>query len=117
MFNGTEAGFAVLVPWIDQSNAGRTSMAARPKNVAKDEDAKNVGWTRRVMPPDEILVRQGMAAYEAERHGLVDGLKSAVWSGAYSPDPEEVAEALMAEREAQWLVTRQEEDASESPKG
>ena len=91
---------------VDKIRAKKTKS---PSNDETPDQAK--GWTRRVMSRDEITVRTGMQTYDAERNVLVMGLKAAVWSGAYEPGMDEVAEALLSEREAECAITRAEEAA------
>ncbi|HEY3413428.1 MAG TPA: hypothetical protein VGM51_10290 [Armatimonadota bacterium] len=69
------------------------------------------GWTRRVMSRDEITVRTGMQAYDAQRSSLVMGLKAKVWAGDYDPDLDEVAESMLSEREAECALAKAEEAA------
>ena len=86
--------------------------ANRTRSPSRDETPDQPkGWTRRVMSRDEITVRTGMHAYDTERNGLVMDIKAAVWSGAYDPDMDEVAEALLSEREAECALTRAEDAA------
>lgn len=85
-------------------------MASRPKSVSgNNTSSTNPGWTRRAMSRDEKLVRQGIMAYEQGREGAVSELKTAVWAGTYDPDLQEVAGAIIVERESQTELTREEE--------
>ncbi|HEY3268044.1 MAG TPA: hypothetical protein VGM37_14050 [Armatimonadota bacterium] len=47
---------------------------------------------------DELLARQAMAKHDAERESFVDELAKSVWSGAYDPSSEEIANAIIRNR-------------------
>ena len=57
----------------------------------------------RTAPPamsrEERLARLAMAAHDAERAAFVAELRRSVWSGAYDPSAEEIAAAVLANRE------------------
>lgn len=92
------------------------SMAQRAKSTARDETQDQPkGWTRRVMSRDEITVRQGIQAHDEERKSHVAALKTAVWNGTYDPNIDEVADAMLTEREAECAITRAEEHADQRP--
>jgi anti-sigma28 factor (negative regulator of flagellin synthesis) len=77
-------------------------MSPDPNTVADSGGQhKEAGWTRKAMSRDEEVVRRGMMAYEATRADLVEELKAGIWSGAYDPDIDEVAAAVIAERESE----------------
>lgn len=77
-------------------------MASNPKTTAhKDGQDSQGNWTRKAMSFDEECVRRGMLAYEATREGLIQDLKTAVWAGSYNPALDGVADAIIAEREAE----------------